>query len=74
MAQLHFYVPDEVAAEIRARADAAGTSASKFVADLVTRQLKGGWPPGFFDEVVGSWEGDPLTRPDQGEFEKRRPL
>jgi hypothetical protein len=74
MAQLHFYVPDDVAAEIRRRAETAGTSTSKFVADLVTREVKGDWPPGFFEEVVGSWEGERPTRPDQGEFEKRRRL
>lgn len=28
------------------------------------------WQPGFFSEVIGSWEGE-LTRPDQGEFEIR---
>jgi hypothetical protein len=24
-----------------------------------------GWMPGFFEEVIGSWEGEPLVRPDQ---------
>lgn len=28
------------------------------------------WQPGFFTEVIGSWEGE-LNRPDQGEFEIR---
>ena len=74
MAQLHFYVPDRVAEEIRRRANAARTTTSKFIAELVTREIEGGWPPGFFEEVVGSWEGEPLVRPDQGEFEKRREL
>lgn len=30
-----------------------------------------GWIPGFFEEVIGSWEGEPLVRPDQGEYEVR---
>lgn len=28
------------------------------------------WQPGFFTEVIGSWEGD-LTRPEQGECDTR---
>ena len=28
------------------------------------------WQPGFFSEVIGSWEGE-LTRPDQGEVDIR---
>ncbi|KAI9130042.1 hypothetical protein [Acaryochloris sp. CCMEE 5410] len=28
------------------------------------------WQPGFFSDVIGSWEGE-LTRSDQGEFEIR---
>jgi hypothetical protein len=29
------------------------------------------WPEGFFEEVVGGWQG-PLERPDQGRFESTR--
>jgi hypothetical protein len=29
-----------------------------------------GWPPGFFEQTAGSWEGD-LERPPQAEYEKR---
>ncbi|MGR3277251.1 hypothetical protein ACSYAD_19295 [Acaryochloris marina NIES-2412] len=28
------------------------------------------WQPGFFTDVIGSWEGE-LTRPDQGAFDTR---
>ncbi len=31
-----------------------------------------GWSPGFFEDIVGGWEGDPLTRGPQGEYETRR--
>jgi hypothetical protein len=31
-----------------------------------------GWPPGFFEEVIGSWQGEFVR--DQGEFEKREEL
>ena len=33
-----------------------------------------GWLPGFFEEVIGSWAGEPLVRPDQGEYEVRENL
>ena len=29
-----------------------------------------GWPPGFFENTAGKWEGE-FERPPQGEFEKR---
>ena len=74
MAQLHFYVPEGTAAEIRRRAEAVGLTTSRFIADLVTRELGEGWPPGFFEDVAGSWEGEPLERPEQLPFEERDPL
>ena len=33
-----------------------------------------GWMPGFFEEVIGGWVGEPLERPDQGEYETRETL
>jgi hypothetical protein len=37
--------------------------------------LKGkGWMPGFFEEVIGGWVGEPLERPEQGEDETREAL
>jgi hypothetical protein len=30
-----------------------------------------GWLPGFFEEVIGGWAGEPLVRPEQGEYEMR---
>ena len=26
------------------------------------------WQPGFFEEVIGSWAGEPLLRDEQGEY------
>jgi hypothetical protein len=31
-----------------------------------------GWPPGFFEETAGAWQGEFVR--DQGEFEKREEL
>ncbi len=33
-----------------------------------------GWSPGFFEEVVGGWVGEPLVRAEQGDYEIREPL
>ncbi len=33
-----------------------------------------GWPGDFFERVAGGWEGTPLQRPEQGEFEIRDEL
>jgi hypothetical protein len=30
--------------------------------------------PGFFEEVIGGWVGEPLTRPEQGEYKTREQL
>jgi len=29
------------------------------------------WPPGFFTEIIGGWEGKPLVREPQGTYESR---
>lgn len=39
----------------------------------VTPPLQG-WMPGFFEEVIGGWVGEPLSRPEQGEYETREQL
>jgi len=33
-----------------------------------------GWPPGFFERTAGAWQGEPLTRGEQGEYEQRDEL
>ncbi len=33
-----------------------------------------GWNPGFFENVIGSWAGEPLERPPQAPFEIRENL
>jgi hypothetical protein len=74
MPQLHIYVPEKVAGVVRERARARGMSVSGYLAELVTREVASGWPDGYFDEVVGGWEGRPLRRPAQGRFESRERL
>jgi len=74
MPQLHLYVPDDLAQAIHRRAEQRGLSVSRYLADVVQREVGRGWPTGFFDEVVGGWQGDPLERPPQGKLESREPL
>jgi hypothetical protein len=72
--QLHLYVPDDVAKRIHERAESLGVSTSRYLASLVLRDVQGGWPPDFFDKVIGGWEGAPLERAAQGDWEKRESL
>ena len=64
MTQLTLELPEEVAAEVQRRAEGHGMSPSRFVADLVQREVRRGWPERFFEEVVGGWKGEPLERPN----------
>lgn len=74
MPQLHLYVPDDIAAELKRRAEEAGLSTSRFLAEVVARYVTTDWPAGFFEEVVGGWQGEPLERGPQGSFEEREAL
>ena len=33
-----------------------------------------GWSPGFFERTAGAWQGEPLVRGSQGEYEQREEL
>lgn len=71
MAQLHLYVADKLAEQLKQRAQAQGISVSQFLAGLVRRELGQNWPEQYFEEVVGGWRGEPLERPPQGEHDTR---
>jgi hypothetical protein len=74
MPQLHLYVSDDLAEKIKHEAQAADMSVSRYLANLVKREVFTNWPEMFFEEVVGGWVCDPLQRPPQGEFERRESL
>ena len=74
MPQMHLYVPQNLAEELKARARAQGLTVSKYLAALVQRDIGPDWPEDFFSAVVGGWRGDRLTRTRQGAYEKRRTL
>lgn len=73
MSQLHFYVPDEEENLLREQAREAGVPLSRYLAELVRRQAgrAGEWPEGYFEQVFGRWEGEPLRRAPQGDYEER---
>lgn len=74
MPQLHFYVPDKIAKRIKEKAKARNMSVSKFVAETMQRETHLGWPEGYFERVVGKWQGEPLERPKQLPLEERDPF
>lgn len=74
MPQLHLYVPEDLAAEIARRADRLGVSVSKYLADVVKKEVSPGWPPGYFEQVVGSITDETFQRPPQLPLEEREPL
>ncbi len=73
MAQLHFYIPDSVANEIKLKAKHAHLPVSQYLAELVKREVVNQWPEGYFDHF-GQWEGERLQRSTQGDFESRETL
>jgi hypothetical protein len=74
MTQLQLYVPEKVAVRIRENAKKKGLGLSRYLAEIVRKEVKEGWPEGFFEEVVGGWKGDSRTRPPQGEFGAREKM
>ena len=74
MPQMHLYVPEDVAQEIRRRAKNKGISTSRYLEDLVAKEISFGWPKDFVEEVLGGWKGEPLKREYEGDFEKRSAL
>jgi len=71
MAQLHFYVPDDIAQAVQKRAQQACLSVSRFLAELVKREVKNEWPEHYFETVAGQWRDKPLRRQPEGNFESR---
>lgn len=71
MAQLHCYLPDKEAESLRQRAERAGMSVSRYLAELARRDLVSDWPEGYFQRLFGADEIAPISRDSQGEFEVR---
>ncbi|MFW6380332.1 MAG: hypothetical protein ACOCZF_02860 [Halorhodospira sp.] len=74
MAQLHCYLPDQEVESLKRRAELAGMSVSRCLAELARQDLRRTWPEGYFEWVVGGADIAPIERPDQGAFEQRPSL
>ncbi len=71
MPQLHLYVNDDLAADIKRRAHEKGISVSRFLALMIRERTSCGWPEDYFDRIPGGWRGEPLEREPQGKLEIR---
>ena len=74
MPKLHFYVPDEVAEQIKARAAKAKMPVSRYVAELVKRDADQGWPEGYFQRISGASEAATIRYEPSAPPEERLPL
>jgi len=74
MAQIHCYIPDSLSIKLSKKAKESHLSISKYLAKLVKKDISSGWSEGYFESVFGAWEGEPLQRPKQGDYEQREVL
>jgi len=74
MPQLHFYVPDDVAKKIKARAALAKQPVSRYVADLVKRDVGQGWPQEYFEHISSTEKSVAMRYEPSGLPEERLPL
>lgn len=70
---MHCYLPDDAERTVRLQAERTQLPLSRFLAELVKREVTQHtqWPEGYFDQVFGRWEGEPLTRESERAFEQR---
>ena len=74
MPQFHFYVPDDFAKRIKARAAKARLPVSRYLAELVKKDVGQDWPEEYFERISSS-EPDALIRYEPvGQAEVRLPL
>ena len=69
MTQLFCEVPETLARRVEEKAGEAHLSVSDYLAKLIERDVGDGWPAGYFENVIGCWQGD-LERPEQPDYEK----
>ncbi len=74
MPEIHLQVSDEIATRVLEYAKTQGMTVDSYILELSSRDVNSGWPEGFFEEVVGGWQGEPLQRFYQGDFETRDQL
>ena len=58
MPQLHLYVPEDIALKVQKKAKARNLTVSRYLAEVIKRDIGEGWPEGYFDRVCGRWDGE----------------
>lgn len=72
MPQLHCYVPEPIAQQMQRHAAQLGLSVSAYLAELVKRDVDGGWPQGFEAALFGPQvERSPMALEPVGVAEER---
>ena len=74
MAQLHCYLREDEAESLRYRAERAGMSVSRYLAELARKDLVSDWPEGYFERLFGGEKIAPIKRGPQGDLEARSRL
>ncbi len=44
---------------------------SCYLGELLKREIGGGWPDHYFEQVIGSWQGEVLSQEFEGVFAQR---
>ena len=72
MSQLHFYVPDDLEAQIRQQAQQLNLSVPKYLAELVKRELATQQQlPDSYVALFDQWQGEASQRPEQLPVDER---
>jgi len=74
VAQLHFYVPDDIAKKIQNKAEQAHLPVSRYLAELVKRETGQAWPDDYFEQIFETGDPEPLQGASQGKLETRETL
>ena len=61
MQNCHFNLPDSYAHQLNLKAEEANLSLSKYIAEMVKKDVESQWPEYYF-ELFGRWQGDELKR------------
>ena len=62
MTQLAIYIEDQLSEKLDRAVKASGKSKSKWIADIIKKELNDQWPEDFFN-LAGSWKDD--REPDE---------
>lgn len=73
MGQMTIYLDDQTIREIETAAGREHLSVSRWVKERVKKSLRSGWPPGYFERVVGSLKDSEIEIPPELPFSLDRP-